>query len=88
MNQKPLKRIGVREEKIGEERYLYGANQETLTVLNAVAATIWDLCDGDHTIDTITVVLRREFPDIPMEELRIDGESCLSDFAKRNLLQA
>ncbi len=56
MNQQPLKRIGVREEKIGDERYLYGANQETLTVLNAVAAMIWDLCDGDHTLDAISIV--------------------------------
>ncbi len=88
MHPYPLKRKDVREESIGEERYLYGANQETLTVLNVVAATIWDLCDGDHTIDTMTVVLRREFPDIPLDELRTDIESCLGDFAKRNLLQA
>ncbi len=88
MHPYPLKRKGVREESIGDERYLYGAKKETLTVLNAVAATIWDLCDGDHTLDAISVRLQREFPDLSPDELRIDIESCLHDFAKRNLLQA
>ncbi len=82
----PVKRKDMREESIGDERYLYGADQETLTVLNAVAATIWDLCDGEHTLDAITVWLQREFPEIPRNKLRTDIESCLRDFEERNLL--
>lgn len=82
----PLKRKDMQEESIGEERYLYGANQETLTVLNPVATKIWDLCDGRHTLEAIVAALHREFPDIPEPELRTDIESCLRDFETRNLL--
>ena len=55
--------------------------------LNATAANILKLCDGELTVDGIVEKLRREYLDRSGEELRHDVLEFLEEMARRGLLQ-
>ncbi len=84
MMKMPIRAHGIREQEIGDERYLFTADDQSLAVLNATAAAIWHLCDGTHTPAMITAALAATYPDI--STLEQDVASCLSDFHARGLL--
>jgi len=56
--------------------------------LNASAASILKLCDGERTIDGIVEELQRAHADRPGPQLRQDVLEFLEEMAKRGLLQA
>ncbi len=86
MNSHPRKREGLTEQRIGDELYLFAANGEKLTVLNATAMLIWSLCDGDHGLTEMTAVLQDIFRDVSPRELREDIEQSLAQFQREGLL--
>ena len=55
--------------------------------LNATAASILKLCDGELTIDGIVERLGREYAERPAPELRQDVLEFLAEMVRRGLLQ-
>ena len=55
--------------------------------LNATAANILKLCDGELTVDGMVEKLRGEYLDRSAEELRRDVLEFLEEMASRGLLQ-
>ena len=55
--------------------------------LNATAASILKLCNGELTVDGIVQELQREYTDRPEPELRKDVLEFLEEMARRGLLQ-
>jgi len=55
--------------------------------LNATAASILKLCDGELTVDGMVEKLRGEYLDRSAEELRRDVLEFLEEMASRGLLQ-
>lgn len=86
MNANPRKINKLREQRIGDELYVYGSGGETLIVLNTVAMLIWSLCDGEHDIPAMTDILADVFPDEDASSLRQDIEHTLRGFAEKDIL--
>jgi len=67
------------------EILLYHAVELTATYMNPSAAIIWQLCDGQHTVQMIVDELMQHFPDTA--DLSHDVNSALHDFLTRNLVE-
>jgi hypothetical protein len=62
MNEDKPRRIdGVMSKALGNETLLYWADGKRIHVLNRTARMIWELCDGQHTVQEIEQFIRREF---------------------------
>lgn len=55
------KQEGVIEQDIGNEVVLRNSDEKTIHVLNTTAKIIWELCDGEHTVEDIEHKLRERF---------------------------
>ncbi len=82
----PTRQVGLSEQRIGDELYVYGANGETLFVLNATAMLIWSLCDGTHSETDMLARLCDLYPDIKPGVLRNDLEDSLRGFREKGLI--
>lgn len=86
MNHTIIKRNGIREQRIGNELYLFGADGEDLSVLNATAMLIWSLCDGQHGRDDMLKIMSEIYPAADTGQLADDIEQCLSGFQAQGLI--
>ena len=57
-----------------------------IIVLNYTSGTIYNLCDGKHTINDIIQELKKEYPDIAEEKLTEDVHSCIRNPENKRLL--
>lgn len=73
------------DKKTGQQVLLY---PEKGLILNATAARILELCDGDHTLAQIIEALAAEYTEGPVSELREQVKSFLHSLAERGLLAA
>jgi coenzyme PQQ biosynthesis protein PqqD len=55
--------------------------------LNATAASILKLCDGDRTLETIVVELHQEYADRSDDDVRHEVVDFLEELLKRGLLR-
>jgi coenzyme PQQ biosynthesis protein PqqD len=55
--------------------------------LNATAASILKLCNGELTVDSIVEQLQREYAERPAPELRQEVLEFLAEMVRRGLLQ-
>ncbi|OHB70334.1 MAG: hypothetical protein A2W17_09455 [Planctomycetes bacterium RBG_16_41_13] len=55
------KQKGIITQDIGDEVVLRNADQKTIHVLNTTARIIWDICDGEHTVEDMEHQLRERF---------------------------
>jgi pyrroloquinoline quinone biosynthesis protein D len=59
----PLKRSDVRCWEVEGEAVVYDPASGQGHVLNHTALGIWQMCDGEHTVDDIEKILIGAFPD-------------------------
>lgn len=71
MTMKPLKMEGVILTEVDDESILYDSAKGKIHILNEVGATIWKLCDGEHTVEDISAQIESEF--------NADGETVRKD---------
>jgi len=50
---KPLRNSDILLQEIGDEVFLYNPNNDALHVLNTTARSVWNQCDGTHTLEEI-----------------------------------
>ena len=86
MERRPIKVDGFMERDLVAERILYDVSGKVIHVLNEVAGFIWDLCDGEHTVDDI-VKAGVDFYDVSPEEARADVEDCLKTLADLSVIR-
>ena len=55
--------------------------------LTDVGARIWELCDGEHTLDEIADELAGEY-DAPAETIRADARELLDELAAEGLVNS
>jgi hypothetical protein len=51
--EKPKAKESVTLQDLGDEVILYDSEKENVHILNNTAYIIWNLCDGQHTIEDI-----------------------------------
>jgi len=83
---RPLRREGVRLQELQDEYMLYDEESDKIHILNRTAGSVWELCDGAHTLEGMGKEMRRLHevpPDVNLEE---DLQQILRDFADLQLL--
>lgn len=84
--EKPKAKENVTLQDIGDEVILYDSEKENVHILNNTAYIIWNLCDGQHTIEDIREHLERQFPDIAESDLTEDIKTTLNEFVEKKLI--
>ncbi len=84
---KPIRKPEITVKDIGGETLLYSTKAEVIHVLNATAKLIWELCDGEHTVEDIERVIRSSFAVADDYNVAADIQRTLQVFADKELLQ-
>jgi hypothetical protein len=72
--------------ELGTEAMLYDAEGDKVVRLNRTARRIWEMCSGQHTLDTIVDTLQQEFAVAPRIDLQKDVAATVAQFAAAGLL--
>jgi len=62
MNQYPKQKADYYLESFDDELLLFHPSDKKIYQLNATAALVWQLCNGKHTVDEITMLLLDAYP--------------------------
>ena len=85
MNEKPMGRQDVLERQVGDEWMLYDAVGRAVHVLNAPARFVWQLCDGQHTLEDFVREALAQFEG-DEASVRQDILECLQAFDRAGVL--
>lgn len=83
---KPKRKSDVVAKDIGHEVILYSSQQEGIHILNPTARLIWELCDGEHTLEEMEQTLRANFSISPDYNVIEDIQNILDVFDTKELL--
>jgi hypothetical protein len=83
---RPLRQSRVVFTRAGESALLLDPDSGNYFSLTDVGARIWELCDGEHTLDEIAHELAGEYDAAP-ETIRGDAHELLDELAAEGLLQ-
>lgn len=86
METRPIRKKGILERSIGEERMLYDTLQKTVHVLNSTAHFLWQRCDGNHSIDEIATEAATTYS-VPINVAREDIKECLTALQGMSLIE-
>ena len=84
---KPLQKSNLIIKDLGDEFLIYSAEHKELHVINPTARLIWDMCDGNHTINDIKTEIQTRFAIPPDRDIISDIHSTLDTFCKKGLIE-
>jgi len=89
MDAKPRRRADVSPRSLDErETILYDPQTDSIHVLNPAARIIWELCDGEHTVDDIAIAVTERFSGVNQAQALADVKATVSAFAEKGLLRS
>jgi hypothetical protein len=84
----PYRIDGVLCKSLGSETLLYWPDGKAIHVLNRTAHAIWELCDGEHTVQEIEARIRDNFQILdPHADVITDIHRTLQTFTEQGLLK-
>lgn len=83
----PLRRSTVLRRDMGEETVLYDSKTGAVHALNPTASLVWDLCDGEHSLESMEEILRGQFAVSESESVSEDIRKVVDRFADEGLLE-
>lgn len=75
----PVRSAAVTLERVGEEAILHDRERGRVHVVNGSAARLWELCDGQATLDEIVVAFAASYGAAP-NAVRSDVEAAVARF--------
>lgn len=78
---RPRHAPGFRLEQMDDETLLYHPSGNKIIQLNQPAALVWQLCDGQRTVEGITALLQSAYPE-SAAEISADVPEILRQFLK------
>jgi hypothetical protein len=84
---RPARKPGITVKDIGGETLLYSAAEEAIHILNPTAQIIWELCDGEHSIEDMEQAIRASFSGADEHDVTADIQRTLGVFASKGLLK-
>jgi hypothetical protein len=84
---RPFRKPGITVKDIGGETLLYSGEQEAIHILNPTAQVIWELCDGEHTVEDMEQAIRANFSVAIEHDVTGDIRRTLEVFADKGLLK-
>jgi hypothetical protein len=73
-------------QRVGQEAILHDRRNGRAHVINESAAQIWELCDGQHTLDQIAGAFAASY-DLPASVVLQDVEYILTKFRELGVLE-
>jgi hypothetical protein len=83
---KPRQKSDYRLEKIDDELLLYHPNQTVIMYCNPSASLIWQLCDGERTVEEISSLLSAAYEQ-PLEGMTSEVTKTLQQFHQRRAIE-
>jgi hypothetical protein len=83
---RPLQRPGTWLRQSADENVIVDTDNSRLHVLNDTALALWQLCNGQNTVEEMITAVCELFGE-PVDVVRRDVESALSGFDSAGLLQ-
>ncbi len=84
---RPLRKDAVSVRKLEDECLLYDEAKGRLHVVNAAAGSVWELCDGSHSLREMEAKIRDAYEIPPGTDLAADIHRTLDEFANLELLE-
>jgi len=73
-------------QRVGQEAILHDRRNGRAHVINESAAQIWELCDGNHTLDQIVSAFATVYA-LPVADVQADVEYILAKFHELGVLE-
>jgi hypothetical protein len=83
---RPRQKPDYRLEMIDDELLLYHPGETKILYCNQTASIIWQLCDGQHTKEEITALLKDGFPEAA-DTIASDVEETLGKFLQHGAIE-
>lgn len=83
---KPLRKQGFFVQDAGGEAILYSSSKKAIHILNPAAKLIWNLCDGNHTLEDIEQAIRTNFSVANKHDVSGDIRKILEVFSSKGIL--
>jgi hypothetical protein len=83
---RPRALAAYRLEELDGEQLLYSAEHTRILYCNETASLIWRLCDGDRTVDEITMLLQDAFPDAAVS-ISADVEATIDEYLQQGAVE-
>jgi hypothetical protein len=83
---KPQRKPDYRLEMIDDELLLFHPGETKILYCNQTASLIWQLCDGQHTVEEITALLSDAFPEAA-DTIAADVEATLQEFLQPGAIE-
>jgi Coenzyme PQQ synthesis protein D (PqqD) len=84
--QSPTPSKDVSLQRVGNEAILHDRRNGRAHVINESAAQIWELCDGQHTLDQIVIAFAAAYQ-LPQPDVREDVQYILTRFHELRVLE-
>ncbi|MCB0210703.1 MAG: PqqD family protein [Anaerolineae bacterium] len=85
-SRKPKRTPDYQLEQIDDELLLFHPSQTSILYCNATASLVWQLCDGQRTVQEIITLLQDAYPDAE-DTLAEDIQNSLDQFAQQGAIQ-
>jgi PqqD family protein of HPr-rel-A system len=73
-------------ERVGDDAILFDRERGQVHVVNATAASVWELCGAEATIDDVAKAFAESY-DVPVTAVEDDVQGILSAFRELALLR-
>ncbi len=73
---------------VEDELMLHDQKKRKVYTLNPVAALVWSLCDGAHTVDQIVVTVKSQFSGYEPLEIPLEIHNTIAQFREYGLLDS
>jgi len=84
---KPLHKKNLMLKDLGKEYLVYSAENKEIHILNPTAQLIWNMCDGEHSLEEIESGVRSHFYIPPERDIRADIQNTLNIFQSKDLME-
>ena len=82
----PTTNTDVSLQRVGQEAILHDRRNGRAHVINESAAQIWELCDGQRTVDEIVSAFAAAY-ELPTADVRADVQHILAKFHELRVLE-
>jgi len=81
---RPLRRTDLTLQTVGSEALVYERQTGAVGVLNPTARLIWELCDGQHTLEQIVEAVQTSFTDTGQYDVAGQTVALIQSLAAQN----
>jgi hypothetical protein len=82
----PQRKPEIMVNDLGEQMALYSVEGKAVHVLNPTAKLIWDLCDGDHTLEDMESAIRSNFAVPEGHDVQAAVQRTVRELSEKGLL--